>query len=112
MNAPSPLSLVRSWLREVFGLVPVLDLHGLGVKQALAECDAFLSEAQRAGVRSVKIVYGKGNRSPGGIGVLRQVVPHWLEHGGSSRVERYERLVDATGGDGAVRIWLQPPQIG
>lgn len=98
---------IRAWLRELFGLVPTLDLHGLGVKDALAECDRFLREARAGEVPSVKIVYGKGRRSPGGVGVLRQVVPHWLEHDGAELVARYERIVDALGEDGAVRVWLR-----
>jgi hypothetical protein len=51
--------------------------------------------------------YGKGKRSPGGVGVLRQVVPHWLEHEGNVLIERYERVLDASGDDGAVRVWLK-----
>ena len=101
------LVAARRAVRNLFGLVPTLDLHGLGVKDALAETEAFVRAAQSAGEPVVRIVYGKGKRSPGGRGVLREVVPHWLEHEGADRVERFERLPDATGADGSVRVWLR-----
>jgi len=104
------LGQLRRWLREIFGLVPVLDLHGLGVKDAIAECETFLREAQAAGVESVRVVYGKGRGSQGGVGVLRLLVPRWFENEGSQWVARYERLLDASGNDGSARVWLRPNQ--
>lgn len=94
-------------LRSLFGIVPTLDLHGLGVKEAVAETDRFVRAAAAAGETRIRIVYGKGRGSPGGVGVLRQVIPHWLEHDGATWVERFERQLDATGDDGAVIVWLQ-----
>jgi DNA-nicking Smr family endonuclease len=108
------LAEIRARIRETFGILPTLDLHGLGVKEALRETEHFLREAQSQGVGSVRIVYGKGLRSPGGRGVLREVVPHWLETKGQSLVRRFERRPDATGADGAVVIWvrrLDPPEV-
>jgi DNA-nicking Smr family endonuclease len=98
---------VRALLRETFGILPTLDLHGLGVKEALRETELFLrgAQAQRAG--SVRIVYGKGLGSPGRRGVLREVIPHWLEKEGSAFVRRYERRPDASGADGAVVVWVR-----
>jgi DNA-nicking Smr family endonuclease len=55
----------------------------------------------------VRIVYGKGRGSPGGIGVLRQVVPAWLEGSGRRWVERFERQLDASGADGGLVAWLR-----
>lgn len=97
----------RERIRELFGLVPTLDLHGLGVKDALAEIERFLLAAQAAGEPVVRIVYGKGNRSPGGRGVLREVVPRWLESEGRHLVRDTERLPDQTGADGSIKVWLQ-----
>ena len=102
--------MVWTWIREAIrsalGLYPTLDLHGLGVKEALAATEAFLSEARDAGVSPVRIVYGKGKRSPGGRGVLRHVVPRWLEDEGRDLVERFERRPDQSGDDGYVVVWL------
>lgn len=99
---------IRRRLREMFGIFPTLDLHGLGVKNALVETEHFLREAQQHGVGSVRIVFGKGRRSPGGRGVLREVVPHWLETDGRPLVRRYERRPDASGLDGGVIVWVRP----
>lgn len=105
------LETLRQALREFFGIVPTLDLHGLGVREALAATERFLRHAQAQGDSVVRIVYGKGHGSPGGRGVLRDVVPHWLEREGVNLVDRYERLPDATGADGAVRVWVKAPPL-
>ena len=101
------LASLRQKLRAFFGLTPTLDLHGLGVRDALQETDRFLREAQAAREPVVRIVYGKGRGSPGGKGVLRELVPRWLEHDGAGLVERYQRVPDASGADGAVKVWLR-----
>jgi DNA-nicking Smr family endonuclease len=93
----------------VFGLVPTLDLHGLGVRDAIDETARFVAEMAARGEREVRIVYGKGRGSPGGVGVLRQAIPAWLEQHGSAWVERFEREIDSDGNDGAMRAWLRPP---
>lgn len=101
--------MLRALLRSLFGITPTLDLHGFGVKEAVAATDHFLRTAQRAGETQVRIVYGKGRRTPGGVGVLRGVIPHWLDERKADLVERYERDIDHSGDDGAVRVWLRPP---
>ena len=102
------MRFIQSILREFLGITPTLDLHGLGVREALEETERFLRHAQALGEHVVRIVYGKGHGSPGGRGVLREVVPRWLEREGVALVSRYERVPDASGADGAVKVWLQP----
>jgi DNA-nicking Smr family endonuclease len=99
--------MIRQLLRSLFGLEPTLDLHGLGVKDAIAETERFVAEAAAAGEERVRIVYGKGRHSPGGVGALRAVIPRWLDGEGKRWIERYERDLDASGDDGAVRVWLR-----
>lgn len=94
----------------MLGLVPTLDLHGLGVRDAIDETERFVAEMAARGEREVRIVYGKGRGSPGGVGVLRQAIPAWLEQHGGDHVERFERAVDADGNDGALRVWLRAPR--
>jgi len=102
------LARLRAHLRGLLGLVPTLDLHGLGVRDAVVETERFLCQARAEGVDSVRIVYGKGHRSPGGRGVLREVIPRWLDEHGAGLVLRYERRPDETGVDGALVVWLRP----
>jgi DNA-nicking Smr family endonuclease len=99
---------LRALLRSLFGLTRTLDLHGLGVKEAVVETEQFLREARAAGETQVRIIYGKGRRTPGGVGVLRAVIPLWLDEEGRDLGERYERDLDPSGDDGAVRVWLRP----
>ncbi len=100
------LGSVRRALRELFGIVPTLDLHGFGVRDALDATERFLRDARADGTTAVRIVYGKGHGSPGGRGVLREVIPQWLEANSAGLVDRFERLPDASGADGAVKVWL------
>ena len=103
---------LRQTLRELLGIVPTLDLHGFGVRAAVAETERFLRHARTLGEPVVRIVYGKGHGSPGGSGVLREVIPRWLAREGAALVERFERLPDASGGDGSVNVWLRREQRG
>jgi DNA-nicking Smr family endonuclease len=89
------------------GLYPTLDLHGLGVREALRETETFLCDARSAGVATVRVVYGKGRGSPRGHGVLRHVIPRWLDGDGARLVARYERQPDHSGADGSVVIWVR-----
>jgi DNA-nicking Smr family endonuclease len=99
--------ILRRLVRAAVGSVPTLDLHGLGVREALAETDRFLRHAQEDGVRQVRIVYGKGHRSKGGRGVLRRVVPHWFDTEGAPLVTGYSRQPDASGADGGALVWVR-----
>ncbi|HUI27963.1 MAG TPA: Smr/MutS family protein [Candidatus Kryptonia bacterium] len=101
------LARIRGAIRAALGIVPTLDLHGLGVRDALAATEHFLRDAHAHGVTEVRIVYGKGRGSPGGRGVLREVVPHWLETEGAGLVSRYERQPDRSGADGGARVWIR-----
>ena len=111
-NVASVIQQLRHTLRALLGVVPTLDLHGLGVRAAVDETARFLRHAHRLGEPVVRIVYGKGHGSPGGRGVLRDVIPRWLDGEGAELVERFERLPDASGADGAVKIWLRRPDVG
>jgi DNA mismatch repair protein MutS2 len=101
------LQHLRQIVRGSLGVTPTLDLHGFGVREAVAETERFVRHAHAAGEPVVRIVYGKGRGSPGGRGVLRDLIPRWLEREGTEWVERYQRLPDASGADGAVQVWLR-----
>ena len=82
------LRQIRKLVRGALGIMPTLDLHGLGVQDAVRETERFLRDAQAARLGSVRIVYGKGRGSPAGRGVLREVIPRWLESEGRELVRR------------------------
>ncbi len=91
---------------------PRLDLHGLGVQDAIAATERFLADEQRAGTPQVRIVYGKGRHSPGGRGVLREVIPRWLASDGACYVARATPVPDARGEDAVMLVRLRPPRSG
>jgi DNA-nicking Smr family endonuclease len=91
---------------------PHLDLHGLGVRDAIAATERFLAEAHAAGIREVRIVYGKGRHSPDGRGVLREVIPRWLAGDGRQWVARADPEPDARGEDAAILVRLRRGRLG
>lgn len=99
--------MLRAIFRQFFGIIPTLDLHGLRVRPALDETRYFLEQAFEQGEPEVRIVYGKGHGSPGGIGVLRQAVPAWIEQNATQWVDHFERQLDASGHDGSMRVFLK-----
>ena len=100
---------IRKLIRAALGLMPTLDLHGLGAQEALHETERFLRDAQEVGLGSVRIVYGKGRHSRGGRGVLRDLIPRWLDNEGRVYVRRWERRPDTTGADGGMIVWVRMP---
>ncbi|MEI2387964.1 Smr/MutS family protein [Breoghania sp. JC706] len=56
-----------------------IDLHGMTQNQAHGRLRRFLALAQGEGHRLVLVITGKGGRSGSGEGVLRRMVPLWLE---------------------------------
>jgi DNA-nicking Smr family endonuclease len=105
-------STLRRSLHSALGIRPTLDLHGLGVRAALAETERFLRDAQAHGVSKVRIVYGKGHGSPGGRGVLREAVPRWLATEAVELVAGFERQPDASGVDGGAVVSVRPRRSG
>jgi DNA-nicking Smr family endonuclease len=105
------LTQIRRMIRRALDIMPTLDLHGLGVQEALGETEQFLRDAQAARLGSVRIVYGKGRGSPGGRGILREVIPRWLDGAGRPFVRRYERRPDASGMDGGMIVWVRLPEL-
>lgn len=91
--------------------IPVLDLHGFGVRDAISATEAFLRDARRAGIAEVRIVYGKGRHSPGGRGVLREVIPRWLADDGRRWVASAAPEPDARGEDAAIRVVLRGREV-
>ena len=55
-----------------------IDLHGMTQAAAKTALEKFILAAQRQDKRTLLIITGKGARSTGG-GVLRRMLPHWLE---------------------------------
>jgi DNA-nicking Smr family endonuclease len=98
----------RSWLRLKRGQVVIeqtVDLHGLTQEQAHDRLGRFLTDAQRAGLRCVLVVTGKGLLHGG---VLRHMVPRWLNEGANrERVLAFAPAQPKHGGAGALYLLIR-----
>ena len=92
-----------------------LDLHGLTESAAHGTLLTFLIAAHRRGDRLVLVVTGKGTQSEStgplferGRGVLRQMVPRWLEEAPMAKIIADKRWAHRRhGGGGALYIYLR-----
>jgi DNA-nicking Smr family endonuclease len=82
-----------------------LDLHGLTGDEAVAETAVFLAACKREGRRCVRIVHGKGLRSPGREPVLKRRIRKLLTR--RDEVLAFAEPRALLGGGGAVVVLLQ-----
>ena len=83
-----------------------IDLHGLRTEEAREALGQFVRVAQRAGVRCVRVVHGKGLGSPGKSPVLKGRVQSWLVQ--KKEVLAFVQARPIDGGAGALLVLLQP----
>lgn len=82
-----------------------LDLHDMTQPQAHAALDRFLQHAYLQGLRRILVITGKGTA---GEGILRRVVPLWLEEPEfSSIVSGIDIAPPSMGGNGALILHLR-----
>ena len=99
-----PREILRKLRRTHWVIQDHLDLHGLTADEATREMATFLSDCTRRGLRCVRIVHGKGLRSPGREPVLKRRVRKLL-----TRREEVLAFVEPPapqGGGGAVVVLL------
>jgi DNA-nicking Smr family endonuclease len=82
-----------------------LDLHGMTREVAREALAQFIRQAERDGLRCVRIVHGKGNGSPGREPVLKAKVRAWLVQ--KHAVIAFAQAPPADGGHGAVLVLLR-----
>lgn len=98
--------VVRKLRRGVWAIQAQLDLHGLRRDEAREQLGAFLREADRHGLRCVRVIHGKGNGSPGREPVLKSRVKGWLVQ--RSEVMAFAQARASDGGHGALLVLLRP----
>ncbi|MES2959541.1 MAG: Smr/MutS family protein [Pseudomonadota bacterium] len=99
---PDVLSRLR---RGQWSIQRQLDLHGLRRDQARDALSAFIRQAEREGLRCVRVVHGKGNGSPGREPVLKDKVKRWLVQ--KDQVIAFTQASAADGGHGALLVLLR-----
>jgi DNA-nicking Smr family endonuclease len=98
--------VVRRLRRGHWSIQGQLDLHGLRRDAAREQLVAFLRDAERHGLRCVRVVHGKGNGSPGREAVLKGKVRGWLVQ--RSEVLAFVQARASEGGSGALVVLLRP----
>jgi DNA-nicking Smr family endonuclease len=83
-----------------------IDLHGLRTDEARAALSEFIRQAQRQGLRCLRVVHGKGLGSPGKTPVLKSKVHSWLVQ--KNQVMAFVQAKPAEGGAGALLVLLKP----
>ena len=93
------------------GQLPVearLDLHGRTQDQAHDALQSFIEESRMARRRCVLVITGKGSVASGKGGVLRQMVPRWLNEPALRRhVIAITNAPESNGGTGALYVLLK-----
>ena len=85
-----------------------IDLHGLTIREAEAQLDAFFLECNRKKLKKILIIHGKGIHSTGEP-ILKKYVRTYLEKSpfaGDSGVAAREY-----GGSGALWVFLKKPNV-
>ena len=98
-------SVMRKLRRGQFAIQGHIDLHGLTTPEAKTSLASFLMDCFQRGHRCVRIVHGKGLRSPGQIPVLKPKVSHWLSQ--RDEVLAFISTPATDGGTGAIYVLLK-----
>ena len=98
--------VVRKLRRGNWSIQRQLDLHGFRREDARNALGLFIREANKAGVRCVRVVHGKGLGSPGKTPVLKGRVQSWLVQ--KKEVLAFVQARPAQGGAGALVVLLAP----
>ncbi|HKN19408.1 MAG TPA: Smr/MutS family protein [Dissulfurispiraceae bacterium] len=92
--------------RGFFSVQDCLDLHGFFVAEAEGETERFLKEALGKGLRCIKIIHGRGLRSPDGP-VLKSALIGWLTYRYRKNVIAFASARQCDGGLGALYVLLK-----
>ncbi len=100
-----PSDILRKLRRGQWVVQATIDLHGATTSMARTELAQFLAHARHNGIRCVRIIHGKGTRSPNNIALLRNKVRLSLSQ--REEVLAFCDAPPADGGSGAVVVLLR-----
>ena len=105
LSAGLPRSVLKDLRRGRWVTQAEVDLHGLNRDEARDMLMEFVAACLARGSRCLRIVHGKGLRSPGREPVLKELVRRWLAN--RPEVLAYCQAPAADGGAGAVLVLLK-----
>ncbi|GHT96536.1 hypothetical protein AGMMS49545_21750 [Betaproteobacteria bacterium] len=82
-----------------------LDLHGYTREEARDALGAFIGGCLARGLRCVRVIHGKGNSSPGGLSVLKNLSRQWLAR--REEILAFCAAKPHDGGEGALMVLLR-----
>jgi DNA-nicking Smr family endonuclease len=97
--------IARKLHQGKFSVQDSIDLHGMNLDEAEEAFHAFFMEAFRRRLFCIKVIHGRGLRSPKGP-VLKNALKKWLHGGIRKRIIAYSTAQDCDGGLGATYIIL------
>jgi len=100
-----PRTVLRNLRRGHWVIREHFDLHGLTAPEARIATATFLAACVQRGVRCIRIVHGKGLRSPNREPVLKRKLGHWLMQ--RDEVLAFCEARPTDGGSGAVVVLLR-----
>jgi DNA-nicking Smr family endonuclease len=89
-----------------FAVQDSIDLHGMTLVEAEEALECFFAEAVRRRSFCVKIIHGRGLRSPNGP-VIKEAMKIWLQRSFRKRIVAYATAKDRDGGLGATYVLLK-----
>ena len=99
------MQVLRDLRRGRWVIQREIDLHGHTRDAARSALAHFLSRCLHEGVRCVRVVTGRGLRSPGQVAVLRVLTRNWLIQ--RQEVLAYCQAKPVDGGEGALVVLLR-----
>ena len=97
--------VLRKLRRGHWVVQDMVDLHGLNRQEARSSLAEFLGGCLKRGLRCVRVVHGKGLRSPGRQPVLKGKVQRWLAQ--RDEVLAFCEAPRNQGGSGALLVLLK-----
>ena len=97
---------IRKLHEGKFSVQDYLDLHGLCVEEAESEVEYFIKDALVKGLRCIKIIHGRGLRSPKGP-VLKNNLLKWLSGRYRKFIIAFVTARQCDGGLGALYVLLK-----
>ncbi len=98
-------NVLRRLRRGGYTVMAEFDLHGMRVAQAAGELDRFFKNVRGRNQCCVRVIHGKGKRSPGREPVLKNWIARWLRL--RNDVLAYATAPVHDGGSGAIYVLLR-----
>jgi DNA-nicking Smr family endonuclease len=106
VNQDYQKDIVRKLHEGQYSIQDILDLHGAVVEEAEEVLEEYIKESVRKRYRCIKIIHGRGLRSPKGP-VLKEAVISWLTGRYRKNVIAFVTARQCDGGLGALYVLLR-----